>query len=147
MMTTAELRRRELVFETLAELGIPVVWNLAGGYQKTDDGSIPAVLEIHENTARGPRDQVARRSGCVTASPRPRTTRVSRSATRRCLGMAFALNLLKGVIATALSRTMLSIVSPRTTDPPHLLRRLRDGAACPARLKRQQPTTARCDSK
>lgn len=53
MMTTAELRRRdEIVFETLAELGIPVVWNLAGGYQKTADGSIPAVLEIHENTAR-----------------------------------------------------------------------------------------------
>jgi acetoin utilization deacetylase AcuC-like enzyme len=53
MMTTGELRRRdELVFETLAELGIPVVWNLAGGYQKAADGSIPAVLEIHENTAR-----------------------------------------------------------------------------------------------
>ena len=53
MMTTAELRRRdELVFETLAELGIPVVWNLAGGYQRANDGSIPAVLEIHENTAR-----------------------------------------------------------------------------------------------
>jgi acetoin utilization deacetylase AcuC-like enzyme len=53
MMTTAELRRRdEIVFETLAELGIPVVWNLAGGYQRAKDGSIPAVLEIHENTAR-----------------------------------------------------------------------------------------------
>jgi acetoin utilization deacetylase AcuC-like enzyme len=53
MMTTAELRQRdEIVFETLAELGIPVVWNLAGGYQKAADGSIPAVLEIHENTAR-----------------------------------------------------------------------------------------------
>jgi len=40
------------VFETLAELGIPVVWNLAGGYQIAEDGSIPKVLEIHENTAR-----------------------------------------------------------------------------------------------
>lgn len=52
-MTTGELRRRdEIVFEILAELGIPVVWNLAGGYQKAADGSIPVVLEIHENTAR-----------------------------------------------------------------------------------------------
>src|SRR5262249_22197505 len=53
MMTTDELRRRDvLVFETLAGLGVPVVWNLAGGYQKEADGSIPKVLEIHENTAR-----------------------------------------------------------------------------------------------
>jgi acetoin utilization deacetylase AcuC-like enzyme len=53
MMTTAELRRRdEIVFEILAELGVPVVWNLAGGYQRAADGSIPVVLEIHENTAR-----------------------------------------------------------------------------------------------
>jgi acetoin utilization deacetylase AcuC-like enzyme len=52
MMTTDELRRRdELVFEQLDELGLPCVWNLAGGYQKAADGSIPAVLEIHENTA------------------------------------------------------------------------------------------------
>lgn len=53
MMTTAQLRQRDAwVFEQLAELGVPVVWNLAGGYQKVADGSIPAVLEIHENTAR-----------------------------------------------------------------------------------------------
>src|SRR5512140_3658439 len=53
MMTTGELRRRdEIVFEILAELGVPVVWNLAGGYQRANDGSIPVVLEIHENTAR-----------------------------------------------------------------------------------------------
>ena len=31
---------------------------------------------------------------------------------RRCLGMAFALNLLKGVIAIALSRAPLAIISP-----------------------------------
>jgi hypothetical protein len=32
--------------------GIPVVWNLAGGYQVEKDGSIPKVLEIHDNTMR-----------------------------------------------------------------------------------------------
>ncbi len=52
VLTTAELRRRdEIVFGELAALGIPVAWNLAGGYQKATDGSIPRVLEIHENTA------------------------------------------------------------------------------------------------
>lgn len=50
-LTTEELRRRDaIVFEILAELGVPVVWNLAGGYQREPDGSIPKVLEIHDNT-------------------------------------------------------------------------------------------------
>ncbi len=53
LLTTAELRLRdEIVFSILAELGIPVAWNFAGGYQKEQDGSIPKVVEIHENTAR-----------------------------------------------------------------------------------------------
>ena len=48
MMTTEEMRRRdELVFATLAELAIPCVWNLAGGYQ-----DMATLLAIHENTAR-----------------------------------------------------------------------------------------------
>jgi acetoin utilization deacetylase AcuC-like enzyme len=52
-LTTEQLRRRDaIVFETLHELGVPVVWNLAGGYQREPDGSIPAVLEIHDNTMR-----------------------------------------------------------------------------------------------
>ncbi|MBA3391140.1 MAG: histone deacetylase [Deltaproteobacteria bacterium] len=52
-LTTAELRRRdEIVFETFAALDVPVAWNFAGGYQVERDGSIPKVLEIHENTAR-----------------------------------------------------------------------------------------------
>jgi acetoin utilization deacetylase AcuC-like enzyme len=63
MMTTDELRQRdEIVFETLDQLGIPVVWNLAGGYQVAADGSIPAVLEIHENTARAAIAAIARRA-------------------------------------------------------------------------------------
>lgn len=52
-LTTAQLAARDtMVFEAFAGLGIPVVWNLAGGYQRARDGSIPKVLEIHENTAR-----------------------------------------------------------------------------------------------
>ncbi len=52
VLSTAELRRRdEIMFAELAGLGIPVAWNLAGGYQKEADGSIPRVLEVHEHTA------------------------------------------------------------------------------------------------
>jgi len=48
------------VFSILAELGIPVAWNVAGGYQRAPDGSIPKVIEIHSNTARA--SVAARRS-------------------------------------------------------------------------------------
>jgi hypothetical protein len=41
-----------MVFEQFRALGVPVAWNLAGGYQVEPDGSIPKVLEIHDNTAR-----------------------------------------------------------------------------------------------
>jgi acetoin utilization deacetylase AcuC-like enzyme len=52
-LTTEELRiRDQIVFQGLARLSVPVAWNLAGGYQQEPDGSIPAVLEIHLNTAR-----------------------------------------------------------------------------------------------
>jgi acetoin utilization deacetylase AcuC-like enzyme len=52
-LTTDELAQRDaLVFDTFVALGVPVVWNLAGGYQREADGSIPKVLDIHENTAR-----------------------------------------------------------------------------------------------
>jgi len=51
-LTTEQLRRRDArVFQTFARLGVPVAWNLAGGYQREPDGSIPKVLEIHDNTA------------------------------------------------------------------------------------------------
>ena len=52
-LTTEEMRERDkIVFEGLKKLGIPVVWNLAGGYQQERDGGIPKVLEIHDNTMR-----------------------------------------------------------------------------------------------
>jgi acetoin utilization deacetylase AcuC-like enzyme len=52
-LTTEELRLRDaMVFDALGARGVPVVWNLAGGYQVEKDGSIPRVLEIHDNTMR-----------------------------------------------------------------------------------------------
>jgi len=52
-LTTEELRLRDAaVFKGFKALKIPVVWNLAGGYQTERDGSIPKVLEIHDNTMR-----------------------------------------------------------------------------------------------
>jgi acetoin utilization deacetylase AcuC-like enzyme len=51
-LTTAELAERDrIVFDTFMELGVPVAWNFAGGYQVEPDGSIPKVIEIHDNTA------------------------------------------------------------------------------------------------
>ncbi len=50
-LTTAELAERDrIVFATAAAIGLPVAWNLAGGYQRDADGGISAVLEIHRNT-------------------------------------------------------------------------------------------------
>lgn len=52
-LTTAQLLERDrVVFQTLAAMKVPVAWNLAGGYQREPDGSIPKVLEIHDNTMR-----------------------------------------------------------------------------------------------
>ncbi|RTK97286.1 MAG: histone deacetylase [Neisseriaceae bacterium] len=47
LLTTEDLKQRDkIVFSIAKEKGIPVVWNLAGGYQDFD-----VVLEIHNNTA------------------------------------------------------------------------------------------------
>ena len=52
-LTTEQLRRRDaFVFEQASARGIPIVWNLAGGYQRDAAGGIEPVLEIHRNTAR-----------------------------------------------------------------------------------------------
>lgn len=52
-LTTEELQKRDrLVFEGLAAIGVPVAWNLAGGYQRDKSGSIRPVLEIHDNTMK-----------------------------------------------------------------------------------------------
>jgi acetoin utilization deacetylase AcuC-like enzyme len=50
-LTTQQLRERDrLVFETANLLGVPIAWNLAGGYPANNDGDIQTVLDIHNNT-------------------------------------------------------------------------------------------------
>ncbi|MCL4744600.1 MAG: hypothetical protein KJZ83_04205 [Burkholderiaceae bacterium] len=52
-LTTGQLAERDrIVFSTAAQIGLPVAWNLAGGYQRDADGGIGPVLEIHRNTMR-----------------------------------------------------------------------------------------------
>jgi len=46
-----QLRRRDrAVFKTCRAVGLPVAWNLAGGYQYDADGTIRPVLDVHDNT-------------------------------------------------------------------------------------------------
>ncbi|MBU6272467.1 MAG: histone deacetylase [Betaproteobacteria bacterium] len=50
-LTTEQLRvRDQIVFDRLLQRGIPVAWNLAGGYQRDSSGGIQPVLDIHNNT-------------------------------------------------------------------------------------------------
>ncbi len=50
-MTSEQLARRDrIVFGTAARLGLPVSWNLAGGYQRDPSGGIEPVLAIHRRT-------------------------------------------------------------------------------------------------
>lgn len=50
-LTTEQLKLRDgIVFQGMKDMNVPVAWNLAGGYQVEPDGSIPKVLEIHDNT-------------------------------------------------------------------------------------------------
>jgi acetoin utilization deacetylase AcuC-like enzyme len=51
LLSTDQMRERDrTVFRVCRELGIPVTWNLAGGYQQEPDGSIPKVVQLHINT-------------------------------------------------------------------------------------------------
>lgn len=50
-LTTSQLRERDkIVFEQAESLGVPIAWNLAGGYQEDSGGGIQPVLNIHNNT-------------------------------------------------------------------------------------------------
>jgi acetoin utilization deacetylase AcuC-like enzyme len=51
LLTTDEMRERDAtVFRRVTQLGIPLTWNLAGGYQVEPDGTIPKVIALHLNT-------------------------------------------------------------------------------------------------
>jgi len=51
VLTSPQLRRRDLrVFQIAKRLGIPVAWNLAGGYQRGGRTGIDPVLAIHMAT-------------------------------------------------------------------------------------------------
>jgi len=52
-MTDEQLARRDrIVFENAAAIGLPVAWNLAGGYRRDRRGSIAPVLAVHRRTMR-----------------------------------------------------------------------------------------------
>lgn len=44
--------RDRIVFEVAREIGVPVCVSLAGGYQVAEDGSLDAVLRLHDETFR-----------------------------------------------------------------------------------------------
>jgi acetoin utilization deacetylase AcuC-like enzyme len=51
MLTTEQMARRDrIVFETAHEIGVPICVSLAGGYQAAQDGTIEAVLRLHDAT-------------------------------------------------------------------------------------------------
>ena len=50
-LSTEQMRQRDRqVFESFK--GKPLVWNLAGGYQKDASGGIEPVLALHRNTVQ-----------------------------------------------------------------------------------------------
>ncbi len=50
-LTSDQLRRRDrAVFRTCRAIGLPVAWNLAGGYRRDSAGTIRPVLDIHDPT-------------------------------------------------------------------------------------------------
>lgn len=52
-LSTEGMRKRDrMVFRFAVEHNIPLVWNLAGGYQRDSKGGINPVIELHMNTAQ-----------------------------------------------------------------------------------------------
>ena len=50
-MTNDDMQQRDrLIFTLCRDLKIPVAWNLAGGYQRDQQGGISRVLELHRAT-------------------------------------------------------------------------------------------------
>ncbi|MBP8029719.1 MAG: hypothetical protein KAY78_00985 [Pseudomonadales bacterium] len=73
-LTTAQLYQRDVrVFQSLRNMGLPVAWNLAGGYQRDAAGTICPVLTIHDNTLRA----FAETWGIATAHNETRPSKLS----------------------------------------------------------------------
>lgn len=71
-LTTAQMAMRDWrVFEGLARRGVPVAWNLAGGYQRPID----KVVKLHVNTMRLCIESLSIQPETADASTRLRTTR------------------------------------------------------------------------
>ncbi|WP_027467656.1 hypothetical protein [Deefgea rivuli] len=52
-LTSEQMQRRDrIVFEYCRRFQLPVAWNLAGGYQRDELGSIRPVLDLHDQTLR-----------------------------------------------------------------------------------------------
>lgn len=52
-LTTEDMRQRDrLIFSLALKHKVPLVWNLAGGYQRDARGGISPVLTLHRNTVR-----------------------------------------------------------------------------------------------
>lgn len=50
-LTTEQMIERDrMVFRMQVQYGVPMVWNLAGGYQRDPGGGIGPVLDLHRNT-------------------------------------------------------------------------------------------------
>lgn len=51
ILNTEQMKERDFLMFTFAkELGIPICWNLAGGYQLDKDGGCSKVIQLHLNT-------------------------------------------------------------------------------------------------
>ena len=73
-LTTAQLYQRDVrVFQSLRNMGLPVAWNLAGGYQRDAAGTIWPVLTIRDNTLRA----FAETWGIATAHNETRPSKLS----------------------------------------------------------------------
>ena len=81
-LTTDQLRRRDrAVFEACRRLGLPVAWNLAGGYQEDRR----RIVEIHVNTMRECAEVYGGLRGDKRAAVPSDSPRLGRAFYRRCV--------------------------------------------------------------
>jgi len=61
ILTTEQMQERDkCIFRTCAQYRLPLVWNLAGGYNRDSDGSLEPVLKLHRQTMAECIDQYVR---------------------------------------------------------------------------------------